>query len=292
MKALIFGSNGQDGYYLSRLLKGQNIEVIGISRSKADVIGSVSDYQLVKNLVERSKPQYIFHLAANSTTRHDALFENHDTISSGTLNILESVRLSGQKTKVFLSGSGLQFLNIGEPISEETPFDATNAYAVSRIQSVYAARYFRTLGLQVYVGYFFNHESPLRSERHVSKMIAEAVKRISDGSNEKISIGNLSTKKEWTFAGDIVNGIWKFVQQDKFYEAVIGSGRAYSIQDWLTSCFQLINKDWGTYVQEKKDFKAEYEILVSDPALIKSTGWEPEKDLTSLSKLMVFGNSD
>ena len=145
MNALIFGSAGQDGYYLSQLLQKNQINVIGISRGSGEVIGSVSDYQLVHDLVKNHKPEYIFHLAANSTTNHDVLFENHETISTGTLNILESVRLYSPKTKVFLSGSGLQFLNTGQPINEKTPFNASNAYAVSRIQSVYAARYFRSL---------------------------------------------------------------------------------------------------------------------------------------------------
>ena len=290
MKALIFGSHGQDGYYLTHLLRQKKIETIGVSRSQADILGSVTDSSLVKSLISAHQPSYIFHLAANSTTRHDALFENHESISTGTLNILESTRLYSPQSKVFLSGSGLQFLNTGQPINERNPFHATSAYAISRIQSVYAARYFRTLGLKVYVGYFFNHESPMRSKRHVSKMVAEAVKRIDRGSDEKIEIGDLSTRKEWGFAGDIVEGIWTLVQQDKFFEAVIGTGIAYSIADWLHECFKLINKDWKRFVEEKEQYIAEYEVLVSDPSLIKSLGWKPERDLSALSRLMVKGD--
>src|SRR5258706_5661682 len=130
------------------------------------------------------QPKYIFHLAANSTTSHYALFDNHIAISTGTINILEAVKQVSPDTKVFLSGSGLQFVNKNIPIKETDEFEASSAYSVARIHSVYAARYYRSLGIKVYVGYFFNHESPRRTERHISKMIAEAVKRIAKGSTE------------------------------------------------------------------------------------------------------------
>lgn len=271
MNALIFGATGQDGYYLSQLLAQHQVTTIGISGSGSGIIGSVVDRQLVNTLVKEYKPSYIFHLAANSTTRYDVLFENHETISTGTFNILDAVSVHNPETKVFLSGSGLQFVNTGAPINENTPFDAPNPYSVSRIQSVYAARYFRTLNLKVYVGYFFNHESPRRTERHVSKMIAESVKRIAAGKDEKIAIGDLSTRKEWTFAGDVVRAIWLLVTQNKIFEAVIGSGQGYSIEDWLRECFQLIGREWQDYVVEKIILKLNmtysYQILHSLKAL-------------------------
>jgi len=105
MKALIFGVNGQDGYYLSRLLQENSFEVIGVSRKKAPIIGDVSDFETTSHLIKKNVPQYIFHLAANSTTSHNSLFENHETISTGTLNILESVREFSPHSKVFISGN-------------------------------------------------------------------------------------------------------------------------------------------------------------------------------------------
>jgi len=290
MKAIIFGITGQDGFYLRKLLTEQKVSVIGISRNEGDFAGDVANFEFVNNLLKTNRPDFIFHLAANSTTRHDALFENHETISTGTLNILESVNRHCPQCKVFLSGSGLQFLNTGVPINESSPFVASNAYNISRIQSVYAARYYRTLGINVYVGYFFNHESPLRSIRHVSKMIVEAVKRISRGSNEIIEIGNLSTRKEWTYAGDVVNAVWRLVNQDTVFETVIGSGKAYSIQDWIEICFGLISRNWTAFVKQKENFQSEYEILVSDPGLIKSLGWKPDVPIKKLAEIMLAGN--
>jgi GDPmannose 4,6-dehydratase len=287
MKAIIFGVNGQDGYYLHQLLQENKIETIGVSRSGKWTTGDVSDKDFVFNLVERCKPNYIFNFAANSTTRHEVLFENHQTIGTGCLNILESVKRHSPHSKVFLSGSGLQFINKGEPINEEVPFEANNAYAVERIHSVYAARYYRKLGLKVYVGYFFNHDSPQRSSRHVSKMITEAIKRIKAGGVEVIEIGDLTTKKEWGFAGDIVEAIWTLVQQDNIYEAVLGTGEAYSIEDWVKECFQQVQLPWQHYIKSKDTFKAEYDILVSDPAKIKSLGWYPKTSFSQLATMML-----
>jgi GDPmannose 4,6-dehydratase len=287
MNAIVFGATGQDGYYLSRLLAQRRVATVEVARRGSNITGSVADRAFVNDLIKEHRPSFIFDFAANSTTSYDVLFENHETISTGTLNVLDAVKLHSPETKVFLSGSGLQFLNTGVPINESTPFDAPNPYSVSRIQSVYAARYYRTLNLNVYVGYFFNHESPRRTERHVSKMIAEAVKRIGSGKEEKISIGDTSTRKEWTYAGDVVEAIWLLVNQDKIFEAVVGSGKDYSIEDWLNQCFRLIGKDWKKYVETKTGFKAEYQTLVSDPKIIKSLGWNPEIDLEKLAQMMV-----
>ena len=190
MTAIIFGVNGQDGFYLSELLKEQGITILGISRQKNFNNIDIANYQNVGEIIRQHKPEYIFHLAANSTTLHDAIFENHTTIVTGSLNILESVKNFSPHTKVFISGSGLQFKNENKPIKETDAFEARDPYSVSRIQSVYAARYFRTLGIRVYTGYFFNHDSPRRTERHMTKKIAEAAKRIGAGSNEKLEIGS------------------------------------------------------------------------------------------------------
>lgn len=287
MKAIIFGANGQDGYYLKQLLESKQIEVTGVSRTGDYLRTNIADYQEVAELVARYRPDYIFHLAANSTTRHEALFENHETISTGTFNILEAVKNFSPATRVFISGSGLQFVNEDKPIKETDTFEARDPYSVSRIQSVYAARYYRRLGIKTYVGYFFNHDSPRRSERHMAKKIAEAAKRIAAGSKEKMEIGDSSVVKEWTFAGDVVKGIYTLVSQDAVFEANIGSGAGYSIQEWLEVCFRKIGKDWKDYVILKNDFTPEYKQLVSDSSLIFSLGWKPEVTLEQLADRML-----
>ena len=288
MKALIFGSNGQDGQFLGRLLQKKNVEWKGVSRSGNQIIGNVADRAFVKKVIQEEKPSHIFHFAANSTTRHDAIFENHEAISTGTFNILESVRELNPAIKVFLSGSALQLKNDGKPIDENCVADASSAYSVSRIQSLYAGRYFRNkFQIPVYFGYFFNHDSELRSERHVNQRIAATAKRISCGSQEKLELGNVGVLKEFNYAGDIVQAIWTLVNQDKVFETVLGSGKAYSIKDWADYCFKKIGKSADDYITLKQDFVPEYEILVSNPALIKSLGWEPKVSFEQLADLML-----
>lgn len=287
MKAIIFGASGQDGFYLSALLRRQEIKVIAASRSQGAITGDVADGNFVENLIKIEQPDYVFHLAANSTTRHDALFENHQAISTGTLNILEAVYKFSPKTKVFLSGSALQFENKNLPIDENTPFAALSPYAVSRIQSVYAGRYYRSLGVKVYVGYFFNHDSPRRAAPHINRKIVDAAKRIAAGSREKIELGDITVRKEFNFAGDIVKAVSVLVSQNEVFETVIGGGKVFSIEDWLELCFASINKNWRDYVIIKSGFKPEYEILQSDPALIKSLGWLPKVEIDELAAMMM-----
>lgn len=287
MTALIMGANGQDGFYLNQLLLEKGIEVIGISRTGNFLNIDISDFAVIKETISKYQPQYIFHLAANSTTSHYALFDNHKAIGTGTINILESVKEVSPHTKVFLSGSGLQFINKELPIKETDEFEASSAYSVTRIHSVYVARYYRTLGLKIYVGYFFNHESPRRTERHISKMIAEAVKRIRNGSNEIIEIGDMTVKKEWTFAGDIMKGVLTLIEQENIFETVIGSGIGYSIEEYIQKCFQFIGKESEPFVKQKENFTAQYRQLISDPSTIFSLGWKPETDFYGLVKLML-----
>jgi len=289
MRAIIFGANGQDGFYLNELLQKEGIAVEKVSRRGNNIIGDVSDFSFVESIIKSTKPDYIFHLAANSTTRHDVLFENHQSISTGTFNILEAVKLHSPSSKVFLSGSAVQFENNGTPIDESTPFAPLSPYAVSRIQSVYAGRYYRNaFGIEVYVGYFFNHDSPLRTERHVNQKIAYVAKRIAQGKDEKFEIGNIDVKKEFNYAGDTVEAVWTLVNQSNIFEAVIGSGIAYSIKDWLDCCFGKVGKDWREYVTINQNFKPEYEILVSNPSLIKSLGWIPKVDIAQLAEMMLL----
>ena len=287
MKAIIFGANGQDGYYLNQLLVQHNFTVKGVSKNGDFLKTNITSYAEVSSLINEFQPDYIFHLAANSTTRHDALFENHETISTGTLNILEAVKNYSPSTKVFISGSGLQFVNQNKPIKETDAFEARDPYSVSRIQSVYAARYYRRLGIKTYVGYFFNHDSPRRTERHMAKKIAEVVKRVAKGSTEKLEIGDSSVIKEWTYAGDVVKGIFTLVQQDTVLEANIGSGKGYSIEDWIKICFSKIDKNWQDYIILKNDFIPEYQQLVSDSSLIFSLGWKPEVSFEQLADHML-----
>jgi GDPmannose 4,6-dehydratase len=289
MKALIFGASGQDGHYLAELCRAEGIEPVEVSRAGAPVRGNVARFDEVRALVREHRPAYVFQLAAASTTRHDALFENHETISTGALNVLEAVRLEAPDARVLIPGSGVQFENTGAPISERSPFAATSPYAVARIQSAYAARYFRTLGVRAYVAYLFHHESPLRKPDHVAMKIALAARRIGAGSAERLEIGDLTVEKEWTFAGDVARGMLSLVRQERVLEAAIGSGEAHSIREWIERCFGAVDVPWQARVTERTGFKAEYPRLVSDPSTMRVLGWRPSVAFADLARMMVTG---
>ena len=288
MTAIIFGAGGQDGFYLKRLLESQSINVIPISRTIiSGISGDISNKEFVFSILNKYQPDYIFHFAANSTTKHQHLYENHKAIIIGTLNILEGVKYFGFKTKVFITGSALQFKNNGDPISEDCEFYASSPYSVYRISSVHLARYYRDyFGLEVYVGYFFNHDSSLRNENHVNQLIVRSVKRIKNNKQKILELGNIDVKKEYNFAGDIVESIWVLVNQNKYSEAVLGCGVSNSIREWLEICFDLADLHWQDYVVVNDSYTPEYTELVCSPKIIKSLGWVQRKDIKTLAEMM------
>ncbi|MES1164455.1 MAG: GDP-mannose 4,6-dehydratase [Verrucomicrobiota bacterium] len=287
MTALIFGANGQDGHYLAAALRARGLEVVGVSRAGPWRHGNVADRREVEELLQSVKPDQIFHLAANSTTRHEALFENHETISTGTLNILETARRLCPAARIFIAGSAVQFRNVGEPIDESTPFEASSAYSVARIQSVYAARYFRSLGLRCYVGYLFHHDSPMRGPGHVAQLVAQAAQRAARGEAPSLELADVRVDKEWTFAGDSVEAMLTLLGQDEVFEVVIGSGETHSIADWLEQCFRSVGLDWRKHVRVSGAAQPDYRRLVSNPARLRALGWVPRVGFEELARLMV-----
>jgi GDPmannose 4,6-dehydratase len=287
-KAIIFGIHGQDGFYLNQLLHRNQVEVIGVSRSAGSWMqGDVGDRNFVESLIQSAKPDYIFHLAAVSKVQHELLFEHQSTIVNGTLNILESVFQFSPLSKIFITGSGLQFVNDEKPVSEKNEFIARDAYSLARIQSVYAARYYRMKGVRAYIGYLFHHDSPLRTKQHLNRKIVDATKTIAAGKEFSLIIGDISVEKEYGFAGDIAAAMFHLLNQDHLFEACIGTGKAYSIEKWLELCFHSINKDWKNYVEINKEFQTDFKKLVSDPSAINATGWKAETEIEELAKLML-----
>jgi len=287
MKALVFGAGGQDGPYLIEALRRRGVEAVGYSRAGAWERLDVADRAAVAAVVAQARPDFVFQLAARSTTRHEALWDNHAAISTGGLNVLEAVRAHAPAARVFIAASGVQFKNTGAPLDEDAPFEASSAYAVARIQSVYAARYYRSLGLNIYVGYLFHHESPRRGPGHLSDVIAQAARRIAGGSGETLEIGDPGIVKEWTFAGDAMEAVVTLVSQDQLFEAVIGTGEGHSIEEWLAICFASVGLAWREHVRVTPGFRAEYARLVSRPARLMSLGWRPRVGFAALAAMMM-----
>lgn len=286
-KAIIFGANGQTGTYLDQVLCRRGHSVIKSSRTSYLHSVDIADLAGVESLIATQRPDLVFHLAARSTTGHQALFDNHNAISTGTLNVLEAAQRHVPNARIFITGSGVQFANVGEPINEETPFEASSPYALARIHSVYAARYYRRRGLATYVGYLFHHESPLRPLIHVSQKVARAACAIASGRETKLELGDLTVSKEWTYAGDVAEGIATLLEQDNVLEAVIGSGEAYTIEQWVETCFSALDLDWRRHVKLIPGFVPEYKLLVSSPQRIFALGWKPKTTFVELAKLMI-----
>lgn len=263
------------------------MRVVLSSRSTPKYAGDVGDYEFVDALVSEVRPDLVFQLAARSTASHGALRDNHRTISGGCWSVCEAVARHCPQAKVFLPGSGLQFLNDGEPIDETTAFSATSPYAVERIHTVYAARYFRDRGLRTYVGYLFHHDSPRRAPGHLSMRIARAAVEIASGGAGALEIGDATVQKEWGFAGDIAAGMLTLLGQDQVHEAVIGTGVAHSVAEWAERCFEHVGLDWREHSSSSASFTPDFDRLVSNPARIRALGWEPRVDMGGLCEMVM-----
>ena len=285
--ALIFGASGQDGGYLEQLLCQKGLKVVSTSRRDLQNRCDVGDFSQVQTIVQHYRPDYLFHLAANSSSRHEATFENQRSIVDGSLNVLEAVKLHSPQARVFLSGSALQFFNSGEPIDEFSQFEASSSYSAQRIASVYMARYFRDKhGLRTYIGYFFHHDSPRRGPHHVAQKIAQAAIRIASGEKILLELDNIGVRKEWTFAGDAMEAVWLLVNQENHFEAVIGSGKLHSVREWGELCFQMCGLNWEEHLAQSRKFKSESPSFVSNPARLFSMGWRTKTSFHDLARLM------
>lgn len=296
-KAIIFGANGQDGHYLSELCAGQGYDVTRVSRSKESgtgyVRGDVAIQGQVWTLIDALQPDFIFNLAANSTTDANVLPENHRTIGDGTLNILRTVYQVSPQTKVFLAGSCLQLENDGRPLSEDNPLVAGSGYAAVRNYSLFLGRYYRSLGLKAYFGFFFHHESPFRKDRHVSRIIAGAARKAAAGDAVMLEMDDLNACREWTFAGDMVEAIWALVNQDNLFEACLGTGHPRTVAEFAQACFSAVGLNWTDHVTERPDMVngRRAKQISANPGLIRSLGWKAKMGLEELAKIMVTADN-
>lgn len=286
---IIFGGGGQDGFFLKKLLLPLGYQVIVFTHKggKAGPPLDVSNFDNVEIVIKKYRPEIIFHLAARSSTRHKFILENHKAILNGTLCILEAVDRHIPNSKVFIASSGLIFKNEGKPINENNELVTDTAYTLARVEALHVARYYRTRGRKVYVGFLFNHESPMRPTNSVVRKVTKGVVDIYFGLKESISIGNASVIKEWMWAGDAVSAILSFVNQNDIFEVCIGDGIGKSVHDYALACGEVLGISIEEYLIDTPNYEAEYSILVSDSKKISSIGWAPEFNMKNLAKKMI-----
>jgi len=278
-KALICGVSGQDGAYISQLLLEKGYEVYGGSRdastnSFANLIRlgikekiktvsiNISDFRSTLQTIIRIQPDEIYNLSGQSSVglSFDQPVETFESIGIGTLNLLEAIRFSGLPIKLYNSGSSECFGETGnQPANEQTPFRPRSPYAIAKATAHWqVANYREAYNIYACTGILFNHESPLRPSRFVTKKIVAAACRIARGSNEKLHLGNIDIRRDWGWAPDYVEAMWLMLQQEKPEDLVIATGVTSSLSEFIALTFDELGLKWEQYV-------------ISDPSLLRPT---------------------
>lgn len=319
-KALITGITGQDGSYLMDLLLKKNYEIHGIvrrvsifNRERIDKVfdhvgkggkfsenitlhyGDLSDSSSLARLIEKINPDEIYNLGAQSHVRisFDIPEYTADVNAIGTLRLLEAIRDTRIKTKFYNASSSEMFGKIREPIQNEaTPFYPRSPYGVSKVFAYWiTVNYREAYGIHASNGILFNHESPRRGENFVTQKIAKAVAAIVAGTQKKVYLGNLYAKRDWGYAPEFVECMWRMLQQDTPDDYVIATGETHSVEEFVIEAFSIVGIDnWKKYVEiDPILFRpTEVDILKGDfSKAIKKLGWKPKVTFKELVKIMV-----
>jgi GDPmannose 4,6-dehydratase len=313
-RALITGITGQDGLYLSELLLSKGYEVYGLIRGqnnpKFDLVretvpgvklltGDLGDVSSLLRALEEAQPDEVYNLGAISFVAYS--WENAmlttDVTAKGVLNILEAVRLYSHddpsKVRFYQASSSEMFGKVQEvPQREETLLWPRSPYGVAKVFGHYMTiNYRESYGMHASSGILFNHESPRRGLEFVTRKVTNAVARISLGLQDNIVMGNLDAKRDWGFAGDYVEAMWRMLQQDTADDYVVATGETHSIHELLDIAFKRVGiDDWSGYVKQDPRFMrpAEVDLLIGDPSKANDVlGWKPKVGFTELVEMMV-----
>lgn len=310
--ALILGVSGQDGSYLAKFLLEKGYRVVGSSRDaqmsnffnlgrlgiKENVETesvSANDFRSVLQVLKKVEPDEIYNLAGQSSVglSFSQPMETFESISIGTLNLLEAIRLLEMSSVRFYNASSSEcFGNTdGKKATEETPFRPRSPYAVAKAAAFWqVANYREAYGLFACSGLLFNHESPLRPERFVTQKIVKEACRIKKGEQEKMRLGNISVMRDWGWAPEYVEAMWLMLQQKEASDYIVATGKTYSLQDMVETVFSHLGLDWQDYVEMNPDLLRPTDIKTSyaDPGKAeKELGWKAEYDMKEVAAMMV-----
>ena len=310
MKALITGITGQDGSYLAELLLKKGYEVHGIIRRSSSFnterlehvfkslklyYGDVTEGDGLRNLVWKTQFDEIYNLAAQSHVRvsFDVPEYTTATIALSIVKMLEVIRQFSPNSKFYNAASSEMFGNSKPPQNEDTPFDPRSPYACAKVYAFYMTRMYRkAYGLFAVNGILFNHESPRRGETFVTRKITQSIKKIKSGKQDRISLGNLESKRDWGYAGDYVEAMWLMLQQEKPDDYVIGTGETHSVRKFAEDAFRVAGLDFYKYFRFDPKYIRPLEVdeLCADSTKAKSKlGWEPKTSYEKLVPLLVNG---
>ena len=307
--ALITGITGQDGSYLAELLLAKGYRVVGVVRRS-----STTPYERISHLVDKIelvsadlldqtsltdavgdvKPDEIYNLAAQSfvqTSWTQPVLTGEFT-ALGVTRLLEAMRKAAPKARFYQASSSEMFGKVVEtPQRETTPFWPRSPYGVAKVYGHWiTVNYRESYGLYAVSGILFNHESPRRGLEFVTRKVTDGVARIKRGLSTELRLGNLEARRDWGFAGDYVDAMWRMLQQDEPDDYVIGTGETYSVRQLCEAAFGAVDLDWQKYVKQDERFfrPAEVDLLVADANKAKvQIGWEPKVDFRGLVQMMV-----
>jgi len=314
LKALISGVTGQDGAYLSKLLLDKGYEVYGMYRRTSNpnfwrmqnlgvfekvklIPADITDMASVLEAVTISEPDEIYNLAAQSFV--GASFEqplmSTDVNSLGTVRFLEAIRLLKPKIKFYQASSSEIYGNVKPeelPINEKTPMLPASPYAASKLYSYHITKVYReAYGLFAVNGILFNHESPLRGLEFITRKVSNSVAKIHLGLQKKLNIGNIDAKRDWGFAAEYVDAMWRMLQLDTPHDLVIATGETYSVRELIEEAFSCVGiNNWNDYVQSDNKFMRplDVHVLLGDCSLAKEKlNWKPTTGFKDLVSLMV-----
>ena len=308
--ALVSGITGQDGSYLADLLLSKGYEVHGIMRRSSSFntgriehiysslnlhYGDLSDGMGLREILTRVQPDEVYNLGAQSHVRvsFDQPVYTVNVDALGTINILEAIRDTDphRRIRFYQASSSEMFGDVQEvPQTEKTPFYPRSPYGCAKLYSHWqTVNYSEAYGMFACSGILFNHESPRRGETFVTRKITRAATRIKLGLQKHLTLGNLSAKRDWGFAGDYVVAMWQMLQQDKPDDYVIATNETHSINEFLNIVFAHLDMDWHEYVRiDSKYFRpSEVDLLIGDYSKAKERfGWQPKVTFRDLAIMM------
>ncbi|HVZ77073.1 MAG TPA: GDP-mannose 4,6-dehydratase [Gemmatimonadaceae bacterium] len=312
--ALITGITGQDGSYLAEFLLGKGYRVIGIVRRS-----STTPYERIAHLIDRIElvsadlldqtsltdvvgdvqPEEVYNLAAQSfvqTSWTQPVLTGEFT-ALGVTRMLEAVKKAAPEARFYQASSSEMFGKVVEsPQRESTPFYPRSPYGVAKVYGHWiTVNYRESFGLYAVSGILFNHESPRRGLEFVTRKVTDAVARIKLGLARELRLGNLDSRRDWGYAGDYVDAMWRMLQQDTPDDYVIGTGQTWSVRQLCEAAFSSVGLDYKDYVvQDPRYFRpAEVDLLVADPSKAKrQLGWEPTVSFQELVEMMVRADMD
>lgn len=307
--ALITGITGQDGSYLAELLLNKGYRVIGVARRSSTVTheriehlldnitlvqGDLHDQGSLLALLEEYEPTEVYNLAAQSfvPTSWNQPALTGDITALGVTRILEAIRFVNPKIRFYQASSSEMFGKVLEvPQRETTPFYPRSPYGVAKVYGHWiTVNYRESFDMFATSGILFNHESPRRGLEFVTRKISSGVARIKLGLAKELRLGNLEAQRDWGFAGDYVEAMWRMLQQDTPDSFVIGMGETHSVREFCEIAFGHVNLDYKEYVIQDERFyrPAEVDLLISDPSKARSVlGWEPAVSFKELVTMMV-----